>query len=326
MKKTVATALAGLTLAIAPAIVAAQTKWDLPAAYPSSNYHTQLLQAFARDVAELSKGKLSITVHDSASLYKAPEIKRAVQGNQAQIGEILLSNFANEDPVYELDGVPFLARGFDASWKLYQAQKPVLQKKLNAQGMTLLYSVPWPPQGLYTNRDLKSVADMKGLKWRAYSPATARLAELFNAQPVTVQASELSQAFATGIVDSFMSSGSTGYDSKVYEYVKHFYNTEAGLPKDAVIVNQRAFNALDAATQQAVLQAAAKAEEAGWKIAQERAAWYLEQLAKNGMTINTPTPELVAGLNKIGEIMLGEWLKKSGAEGQALIDNYRKQP
>jgi len=215
MNNKLAALALGLTLTAA---AHAQTKWDLPAAYPSSNYHTQLLQQFARDVAELSKGKLSITVHDSASLYKAPEIKRAVQGNQAQIGEILLSNFANEDPVYELDGVPFLARGFDASWKLYQAQKPVLQKKLNAQGMTLLYSVPWPPQGLYTNRDLKSVADMKGLKWRAYSPATARLAELFNAQPVTVQASELSQAFATGIVDSFMSSGSTGYDSKVYQH------------------------------------------------------------------------------------------------------------
>jgi len=266
MNKTLAVVLAGFTLTAAAASVHAQTKWDLPAAYPASNYHTQLLQQFAKDVAALSRGKLTITVHDGASLYKAPEIKRAVQGNQAQIGEILLSNFANEDPVYELDGVPFLARGFEASWKLYQAQKPVLQKKLNAQGMTLLYSVPWPPQGLYTNRDLKSVADMKGLKWRAYSPATARLAELFNAQPVTVQASELSQAFATGIVDSFMSSGSTGYDSKVYEYVKHFYNTEAGLPKDAVIVNQRAFNALDAATQEAVLQAAAKAEEAGWKI------------------------------------------------------------
>jgi len=325
MNKPFAATLAGLVLTVASTATHAQTKWDLPAAYPASNYHTQLLQQFAKDVAELSNGKLTITVHDSASLYKAPEIKRAVQGNQAQIGEILLSNFANEDPVYELDGVPFLARGFDASWKLYQAQKPVLQKKLNAQGMTFLYSVPWPPQGLYTNRDLKSVADMRGLKWRAYSPATARLAELFNAQPVTVQASELSQAFATGIVDSFMSSGSTGYDSKVYEYVKHFYNTEAGLPKDAVIVNQRAFNALDAATQEAVLQAAAKAEEAGWKIAQERAAWYLEQLAKNGMTINTPTDELVAGLNKIGDIMLDEWLKKAGPEGQALIDDYRKQ-
>ena len=186
-------------------------------------------------------------MHPNASLFKAPEIKRAVQQGQAQIGEILLVNFQNEWQIFGADGLPFLADSYDESMKLYKAQKPFLEKKLGEQGMMLLYTVAWPPQGIYTKRTLNSAADMKGLKWRAYSPATARIAELVGAQPVTVQAAELSQAMATGVVDSYMSSGSTGYDSKTYEHIKNWYDTQAWLPKNAVLVNKAAFNALDKA-------------------------------------------------------------------------------
>lgn len=302
----------------------AQTKWDLPAAYPASNFHSENLVQFANDVDKASGGKLKITVHPNASLFKAPEIKRAVQGGQAQIGEILLVNFSNEDPLFEVDGIPFLATGYDAAKKLYAAQKPFLEKKLASQGMMLLYTVAWPPQGIYTNRTLNSAADMKGLKWRAYSPATAKIAELVGAQPVTVQAAELTQAMATGVVDSYMSSGSTGFDTKTFEHIKRWYDTQAWLPKNAVIVNKRAFDALDKATQDAVLKAAAAAEERGWSVSAERNGWFIEQLRKNGMTIVTPPAQLNADLQKVGETMLGDWLKKSGADGKALVDAFRK--
>ncbi len=234
----------------------AQTKWDMPTAYPATNFHTENITQFVADVDRASGGKLKITVHANASLFKANEIKRAVQGNQAQAGEILLVNFENEDPFFGLDGVPFLATSYADAMKLYKASKQTLESKLAKQGIKLLYTVAWPPQGIYANRTLNSVADMKGLKWRAYSPATSRIAELVGAQPVTVQASELTQALATGVVDSYMSSGSTGYDTKTYESIKNFYDTQAWLPKNAVIVNQQAFDALDKATQDAVLKAA----------------------------------------------------------------------
>ena len=202
---------------------------------------------FAADVDKATGGKLKITVHANGSLFKAPEIKRAVQGGQAQIGEILLVNFENENPIYGADGLPFLATSYAEAKKLGTAQKPVLDKLLGAQGMKLLYTVAWPPQGIYVNKEIASVADMRGLKWRAYSPATAKIAELVGAQPVTMQAAELSQALATGVVNSYMSSGSTGYDTKTYESLKYWYDTQAWLPKNAIIVNQAAFNALDAA-------------------------------------------------------------------------------
>jgi len=303
--------------------VAAQTKWDLPTAYPATNFHTENVAQFAADVDKASGGKLKIQVHANASLFKAPEIKRAVQGGQAQAGEILLVNFENEDPLYGLDGIPFLATSYPESLKLYKASKKALDDKLAKQGMKLLFTVPWPPQGIYTKRTLASTNDMKGLKWRAYSPATARIAELVGAQPVTVQAAEVPQALATGVIDSYMSSGATGYDSKTYEHIKNWYDTQAWLPKNAVIVNQKAFDALDKPTQTALLKAAADAETRGWKLSEEKNGWYVAQLKDKGMTILKPSEQLTFDLKKVGNFMLAEWQRKAGDEGKKIIEAYR---
>src|SRR5262245_60734099 len=204
MKRLLAASAIGLAAA---SPIGAQTKWDLPTAYPANNFHTENIQQFANDVDKATGGKLKIQVHPNASLFKAPEIKRAVQGGQAQIGEILLVNFANEDPLYELDGIPFLATSYADAMKLYRASRKALDERLAKQGMMLLFTVPWPPQGIYSKKELKSAADMKGLKWRAYSPATGKIGQPVGATPVTIQAAELPQALATGVVDSYMSSG-----------------------------------------------------------------------------------------------------------------------
>ncbi len=321
MKLKFALSLAAFALA---GTVSAQTKWDLPAAYPASNFHTENLVQFASDVDKATGGKLKITVHPNASLFKAPEIKRAVQGGQAQIGEILLVNFQNEWQIFGADGIPFLADSYDSAAKLWRAQRPLVEKKLAEQGMMVLYAVAWPPQGIYSKKPIQSASDMKGLKWRAYSPATARIAELVGAQPVTVQAAELSQAMATGVVDSYMSSGSTGFDSKTYEHIKNWYDTQAWLPKNAVIVNRAAFNALDKPTQDALLKAAADAETRGWAASRRTNTEVLEKLKANGMTIHTPSAQLKADMKKVGDTMLKEWLEKAGAEGQQMVETYRK--
>ncbi|HVX99575.1 MAG TPA: TRAP transporter substrate-binding protein [Pseudorhodoplanes sp.] len=303
---------------------AAQTKWNLPAAYPADNPHSENLTLFAKDVAAATGGKLQITVHPNASLFKAPEIKRAVQTGQAQMGELLLSIHENEDPIFGIDVIPFLATSFPQAKKLYLASKPAIEKKLDAQGLKLLFVVPWAPQGIYANKEINTIDDMKGLKWRAYNVGTSRIGELVGAQSVTVQAAELPQALATGVVNSFMSSGGTGYDSKVWESLKYFYDTQAWIPKDYTFVNKAAFENLDKPTQEAILKAAATAEERGWKMWQDKAQWYLDQLAAKGMKVSPPSPALADGFKKIGEQLTADWLKKAGAEGQAIVDAYRK--
>ncbi len=315
------TVAAGL---LAAAGAQAQVKWDLPSAYPATNFHTVNLNQFAADIDKASGGKLKITVHANASLFKAPEIKRAVQGGQAPIGEILMANFQNEWPIWGADGLPFLATSYEDAIKLWRAQRPLVEKKLAEQGMMVLYAVAWPPQGIYSKKPLNSAADLKGIKWRAYSPATARIAELVGAQPVTVQAAEVSQAFATGVAESMMSSGSTGADAKLHEHVKFWYDTQAWLPKNLVLVNRAAFNALDKPTQDAVLKAAADAEARGVTESRKANTDSLNRLRAGGMQILPPSAALTADMKKVGDVLLKEWLEKAGPEGRALVDAFQK--
>jgi TRAP-type C4-dicarboxylate transport system substrate-binding protein len=314
--------LAG-AMALAPAAFA-QVKWDLPTGYPTNNPHTVNLDQFTKDVNAATQGKLVITMHANGSLFKANEIKRAVQSDQAQMGEVLMSLLENENPIYGVDAIPFLATGFDASFKLWQAQRPIVEKMLDKQGIKLLYAVAWPPQGMYSKKEIKSAADMKGLKWRAYSPATTRIAQAVGAQPMTIQAAELSQALSTGVVDSLMTSGATGVDSKIWESLTYFYTLDAWLPKNMIIVNRKEFDKLDKPTQDAVLKASKDAEVRGWKAMRDYTQQSLDTLAKNKMTVTKPSPQLSADLKKIGDELLGDWEKKAGPEGKEIIDNYRK--
>src|SRR3990170_5194775 len=242
----------------------AQTKWDMPTPYQDGEFHTRNIKQFADDVKKASGGALDITVHSNGSLIKHPDMLRAVSTGQVNIAEFLLGQFGNEDPVFAADNVPFVAAGYDNAWKFYQAQKPVLVKSLQKRGLRLLYAVAWPGQGFYTKEPLKSVDDLKGTKFRTYSPLTARLAELLGASPTVIQVPEVPQMFATGAVHAMVTSSATGTSTKAWEFVKNYYKTNAWNPKNVVVVNERAFSRLPKAQQDALVKAAAAAEPRGW--------------------------------------------------------------
>jgi TRAP-type C4-dicarboxylate transport system substrate-binding protein len=324
MNSRLKTLMFAAALAFAAAPAAAQNKWNLPSAYPIDNPHLENIGIFAKDVNEATGGKLTISVHPGASLFKAPEIKRAVATGQAQTGEILISILENENPIFGIDVVPFLATSFPEAMKLWLASRPLIEQKLSAQGIQVLFTVPWGPQGIYAKKDINTVDDMKGLKWRAYNVGTARIGELVGAQAVTVQAAELPQALATGVVNSFMSSGATGYDSKVWETLTHFYDTRAWIPRNVVLVNKAALAALDKPSQDAILRLSKTAEERGWKMWENKTEWYHQEIAKRGMKVLKPSPELQAGFHKVGEQLAADWLKRAGDEGKAVIDAYKK--
>jgi TRAP-type C4-dicarboxylate transport system substrate-binding protein len=302
----------------------AQTRWALPSAYPATNFHAENLNVFAKDVAGATGGKLQITVHPDAALYTAPEIKRIVQIGHANMGEVLISLHEADDPIFGIDVVPFLATSFDQAQKLWAVTKPSIEKKFAAQGLMVLFSVPWPPQGIYAKKPINTVADMKGLFWRAYNAGTRRIAEIVGAHPVTVQAADLPRALATGLINAFMTSSATGYDSRVWESMTYFYDTQAWIPKNITFVNKRAFDQLDEPTRAALLKAAADAELRGWAASQEKNRWYVDELGRNGMKVLPPADALAAGLKQVGEQLTAEWLRKAGADGWAVIEAYKK--
>ena len=301
----------------------AQTKWDMPTPYSDGEFHTINVKQFVEDVKKSTGGQLDIVVYSNGSLIKHPDMLRAVSSGQVNIAEFLLGQFGNEEPVFNADNVPFLAAGYDNAWKLYQAQKPILSKKLEGRGMTLLYSVAWPGQGLYTKNPLKSVDDFKGVKFRTYSAYTARLAELLGASPTVIQVPEVPQAFATGTISAMITSSATGTATKSWEFVKNYYTTNAMHPKNVVVVNNRAFQGLTAAQKKALTDAAAAAEKRGWDLSKQTEQRANKMLADNGMTVHTPDAKLMAAMSKIGDTIAAEWLKAAGADGEAIVKAYR---
>ena len=302
----------------------AQAKWDLPTGYGANSFQTQNVQQFASEVDQLTGGKLKITLHPGGSLYKANEIKRAVQTGQVPAAEFILSGAANENPLFGIDSIPFLATSYADARRLYLAAKPAQEKLLASQGMKVLFTVPWPGQSLYSLKPINTPAEFAGTKMRAYNPATTRIAQLLKAQPVTIQLSELGQALATGGVQNFLTSSASGVESKLYEQVKYFYPVSAWLPRNATVVSQKAFDALDKPTQEAVLKAAAAAEARGWATSERLDGEFIKELGTKGMTVAAPSEAVKKELAAIGEIMTAEWLKTASADGQAVIDAYRK--
>jgi TRAP-type C4-dicarboxylate transport system substrate-binding protein len=321
MKKT-ATALALACGLVSSA--AAQTQWDLPTNYAAGAFHTKNIAQFAADVDRVTGGSLKIVVHPAGAMIKHAEIKRSVSDGKVAAGEVLISLAADEAPVYGVDSIPFLATGYDGARKLYDAQKPYLEKQLVSEGLVLLFSVPWPPQGIYAKREIKSIDDLKGMKFRAYNAMTKRIAELASAEPAQIEIGDLPAAFASGRVDVMITSASSGVQSKAEEYLTHYVDTQAWLPRNMVFASKAAFDRLSAAEKMALIDAAKAAEERGWKLSIEEMTIKTKALKDAGIIVILPSPTLEAGLARIGSVIAQEWAASAGADGKALLAAYRK--
>ncbi|MEM9425961.1 MAG: TRAP transporter substrate-binding protein [Pseudomonadota bacterium] len=320
--KTFATLMATAAIATTAAPVFAET-WDMPLAYSATNFHSENAAKFGECVTTGTEGAIEIVTHPSGSLFKGADIKRAVQTGQVNIGERLLSGHQNENALFGYDSIPFLATSFDDSVSLYEAAKPKIEAVLADQNLTLLYAVPWPPQGLYFRDAVASVEEMEGIKFRSYNNATSRLAELTGMLPVTIEAAEISQAFATGVADAMISSGATGYDRKVWESLGFFYEVDAWLPRNYVMVNTDAWNGLDEDTQAIFTACAATAEAEGLEASIAYTNFTLDGLREGGMTVEPASDAMVEGLKAVGETMTSEWLEAAGADGAAIVDAFK---
>ncbi|UWR05392.1 TRAP transporter substrate-binding protein (plasmid) [Ruegeria conchae] len=323
--KKLTSLLAATALTAAAAAPVMAEKWDMPMAYSASNFHSATGAEFAKCVTTGTGGEIEIVTHPSGSLFKGADIKRAIQTGQAPIGERLLSGHQNENALFGFDSIPFLATSFDDSAKLWEAAKPSIENLLAEQNLTLLYAVPWPPQGLYFKNEVNSVADMEGIKFRSYNNATSRLAELTGMLPVTIEAAEISQAFATGVADSMVSSGSTGYDRKVWESLNYFYEVDAWLPRNYVMVNSEVWSGVSDANKNVIKGCAELAEYAGNWRAKEYTGFTLQGLRDGGMTVGPASEQMTNELKEIGVTMTNEWLEAAGDEGKAIVDAFNSQ-
>ena len=313
---------AGLA-ALAPVAASAQTRWQMATAYADGNLHTRNIRTFLQEVEQAANGRLSIQLHSNGALLKMPEIKRGVQTGQVQAGEILLTAYANEDPIFDADALPQLVTTFAQAKKLSDLQKPFIEARFARQGLTLLYMVPWPPAGLYAQQPVTSLEQLRGSRFRTYSPMTNRFAQLIGAQPTLVQSAELAQAFATGVVQSQVTSAATGVDTQAWDYARIFIPLGFTQTKNAVFVSRRAFDALPAELQQAIRAAAARAETRGYELSEAATRETEATLAQRGMQVLQPSQQLLDDVAKVGRTMADEWAQRAGPDGQRLLEQYR---
>jgi TRAP-type C4-dicarboxylate transport system substrate-binding protein len=309
---------AAIALGLCSASAAAET-WSMPTPYGVNNFHTENIMQFAKEIEEQTNGELKIEVHPGGSLIKAPEIKNAVRGGQVPMGEVGLATMSNEDPILGVDSLPFLVNSYDQAQKLWEASKPATQAYFDKQNMMILYSVAWPPQGLYTTEEISDITQMAGVKFRAYNPLTARIAELMGAVPTQVELPDVPQAFSTGRVSAMITSPTTGAETKVWDFVSHFHNVQAFFPKNAVFVNKEAFASLSPETQQIVLDAAARAEKRGWEASRGQTEWALGVLRENGMNVHELEGKFATQLSDIGKVLIDEWREQTGEQGVNIL-------
>ncbi|SDZ50111.1 TRAP-type C4-dicarboxylate transport system, substrate-binding protein [Jannaschia faecimaris] len=325
MTKTMTLAAAGTIAALSATTALADghaQSWDMPMAYAASNFHSEQGVIFADKVREYTDGAVDITVHPGGSLFGGGDIKRAIQTGQVPIGERLMSSHANETPLLGWDNLPFVATSYEANEKLWQAARGAVDEALAEQQLVTLYTCPWPGQGFYFNKEVNSSADTQGIKFRSYNTATATFAEELGMVPVQVEAAELAQALATGVAEAFISSGATGYDQKVWEYLSHYYKVNAWMPHNYVMVNKTVWDGLDADTQAAVQRAADETAASCIARSEELTNFYFDGLAENGMDVTDASPEFLAELEAIGAKMTATWLAEAGESGQAILDAY----
>lgn len=312
---------AGLALCVAN-VVSAQT-WDMATPYPEANFHTQNIMQFAKEVQEATVGALSITVHASNSLIAHPEIKNAVRSGTVPMGEFLLGRLSNEDPIFELDMLPFVVSDYDDARAMWDASRTQIEELLGRQNLRILFSVPWPNNGIYANSEINGPDDMRAMRFRTYNTTTDRFAELVGAVPTQVEVSDIAQAFSTGRVQGMITSAATGVAVSAWDFATHYYDVQSFLGKNVVVVNSGMFDALPAEIQAAVLEAASNAEARGWTLSEQNDAEMAAVLTQNGMKVKEPSEALSKGLLQVGETMLEEWISRAGDEGAAIVAGFR---
>ncbi len=316
---------AGAGLAMARDALAQQTRWQAATGFADGNYHTRNLREFIAEVHQATGGGLQIQLHSNGSLLPQPQIKRGVQTGQIQIGEILLTAYGNEDPFFDADAVPGLVQNFDDARRLAQVQAPFIEARLARQGLMLLYMAPWPQVAITANQNLTDPAQLRGLRLRAYSPISMRLAQLLGAQGTLVVAPEVPQAFSTGVIQAQLTTAPVAADTSVWDYSRYFINASIATSKDAVFVSRRAFEALPETHRQAVLAAARNAEARGWRLAAESQAEAEARMTARGVQVVPASPELLAAIRQAGQVMVEEWATRAGEDGRRMLAAYRGQ-
>ncbi len=306
----------------AASVAYAQTSWKLATGYRAESFHTENISQFSREIATATKGQLAIELAPNGSLFKLADIRQAVEEGKLQAGETIMTSMVKEIPIAGADSIPFVVGSYKRAQRLWELQRPGMEREFARRGLKILYTVPWPPQGLYTTRPVKTMGDFKNMKMRTYNQTTVRLAEMLGATSVDVAMVDVGKAANEGRMDAMITSAVTGVENKVWGPLKHYYEINAWYPKNIVFVNAKVFDALAPDARSAVLKAAADAEGRGWLASEAVAQSATKELQANGIKVERISGELENDLKRMGERFSREWVRSVGHAASDIFVPY----
>jgi len=301
----------------------AMTKWDLHLNYPAGNFHSKGAQTFAERVAKATNGQVKIVLHPGSALgFKGPELLRAVAEGQLKAAEVPTGMVEGDAPTLALTAQPFISTNAFEQRLLYQLAKPTYAKILKKFNQFTLYTSVWPFSGIYTQRPIRSEADLKGLKMRVYDGTGLAFGGATGIAARKMPFSEVYPAMKAGLLDSMYTSSVSGVDAKAWEVLKYFTPINIVGPVNMVNVNIDAWNRLPKDIQATILEVANQMEDEMWNLAGDMDRKSRATLMENGMTIDPVSKEFRAELNAIGDKLRGQWAKKAGSDAQMILKEY----
>lgn len=321
MKLVLIAALCAATLSHVPPLHA-QTTWTLATGYRAESFHTENIAQFGREVQATTQGELTLQLAPNGSLFKLGDIHQAVQDGKVHAGETIMTSLVKDIPIAGADSVPFVVGSYKNALRLWQLQRPGMEQEFAQRGLKILFSVPWPPQGLYSTRPVKTAADFKHMKMRTYNQTTVRIAEMLGAVPVDVAMVDVGKAVNEGRLDAMITSAVTGVENKVWGPIKYYYEINAWFPKNIVFVSTASFDALSPSARAAVLQAAAQAETRGWAASRAAAVSATQELQAHGIKVERLSSELEIDIKRMGERFSREWVRSVGKSASDIFVSY----
>ena len=304
----------------------APARWVLANEYPATSLPGEGDVFFAKAVADRVAGKLAVEPQpDAKSGFRSREQLKAVAEGKLVMADSFAGALGDEDSFFLLSSLPFLAANAGEARRLYDLARPRYEAVLKRFNQKLLYSTPWPASGIWAKVPADTPEALAKLRMRTYDTTGTNLMTALGATASVVSYSDLTAKLKSGDINAVLSSGDGGAGRKFWEYLPQFTEINYAMPVSLTTVNLDAWNALDAATQKAVLDAAAETETRQWQALDGRLAKNYERMRENGMTITgVVSPALTAKFKAAAQAAIAEWENKTGAEGRDVLERFRR--
>jgi TRAP-type C4-dicarboxylate transport system substrate-binding protein len=272
MKKVLTTLGASALLLNAVAATGAE-ELSVVGSWSGLPLHKQYEAPFWTDkVGKATDGEITakLTTHDQMGIGGG-DVYRMLGDGVFDVGMTVADYAVSDSVALESLDVPLLAMDADTAKKMVEAARPMVDEiYATVFNSKVLGIAPYPPQIVFCNAEIKSLADLKGKKIRASGRMTAKLLDALGAESVNVSFGEVSGALQRGVVDCAVTGAGSGYSAGWWEVSTHLLPIPLG-GWDPVVtaVNMDKWNSLSA-TAQEKLQAAVttELEAPAWESAQ----------------------------------------------------------